>query len=202
MTFFRERSIAPGWRYTVAQTVLRLLFGRKHHYLSPWCNAGVGAAVIILNPEGDKVLLQQRAGKVENAGKWGTFGGFLNLEDTEDFPTGLTREFFEETGVRLNPKSFAQPDYVNILHKHPMHMHWQYSWVAAWYFRAMPEDFIESLSPSDEVSAYKWVAEAEFQTMWRKGEISGIKENHYGSTMRAFQKAAAGPLPPLLLAVQ
>lgn len=195
-----ERRIQPGWRYSVAQLVLRLLFGRKCHYISPWNNAGVGAAVAILSQDGSRVLLQQRAGKVENVGKWGAFGGYLEISDEETFVTGAAREFFEETGVKLDLKSFGEPDYVTFIHKRAMHMHWQYSWVAGWFFRAMPEDFIDLLQPSDEVSNYKWVTEAEFQTMWRKGEIAGAKEDHYGCILRAFEKASHGPLPSLLLA--
>lgn len=194
-----EKRIEPGWRYSLAQTLLWALFGRRWHFISPWANAGVGVGVVITNPQGTKVLLQQRAGAVENAGKWGVFGGFLNIEHAEDFPHGAAREIEEESGLRVDPHGFGAVEDTVIIHHKPMHAVWRYSWVATWYYRSAPEDLIERVQNSDEVSAYRWVDEATLLTMWRKGEIAGSADNTYAAVQRAFARAKLAPLPPLLV---
>ena len=62
-----------------------------------------GAAIIIRNEKGE-ILLQERTDR----DKWGLPGGCQDLG--EDLRVTATREAFEETGIKLNPKDITLID--------------------------------------------------------------------------------------------
>lgn len=192
--------IQPGWRYSLAQLCLRLIFGRKWHFISPWKASAVGTAVVLLSLDGKRTLIQQRAGAIEHVGKWGMFGGYLDLEHQEEFADGLTRELREEARINVNPASFDVPDWVNLVYDQPKNELWQHTGVGVWFFRTVPDDFIDRLKTSDEVSAYKWVTEKELHAMWNKGQIAGRVNDHYGGACQAFAAVKLHQFPALQLA--
>lgn len=188
-----------GWRHAVAQWVLSVLYGRPKHFISPWTMAGVGVGLIILNPKGDKVLLQQRAGSIEGVGQWGHFGGYLELDQHEDPRTGLCREVWEECARRPDPASLPpQPNFTTVLYNHTKHLLTPHHGVSLYWFAQTPESVIHQLKPSEEASAFQWFTAAQVATLWAAGQIVGGEDNAYAAVQLAFATVSAGqPIPTL-----
>ena len=162
--------IQPDWRYTLAQWCLRLIYGRKWHYISPWMKVAAGSAIIFTCK--GKVILGQRAGKIEHAGCWGSIGGYLEVQLAETFAQAAVRELFEETGFQLNPTHMpSQPTYIFQVYNQQKFEESSSHAVIAYYVFEVPESFIPQLTPQPETAAFKWFTLAECQTMIKSGQI-------------------------------
>jgi ADP-ribose pyrophosphatase YjhB (NUDIX family) len=191
-----RRRIEPGWRYNAAQWCLKLLFGRPWHLISPWPMAGPGAAAVIFYQ--GKVLLHQRRGKIEQPGKWGCNGGYLDLNLEETFNQGLAREVFEETGLRFVPESFGTPIWVAMFYHQQKYEMADHAGVGCWYAAEAPEDLLPLLQETDEAHNFRWVSEAEVATLKACSELAS--EETAEALRRAFAQAKIGSLPRLVLA--
>lgn len=189
------RRIAPGWRYTLAQTVLRLLFGRRWHFISPWPQAGPGAGVVIF--WNGTVLLHQRRGSIERAGAWGCNGGYLDLTRHETFPQGLARELLEETGLQVVPESFGAPIWIDLFYGQEKIEMASHTGVGCWYAVQAPQDLLPLVQETTEAHHYRWVSEAEIAAMHRAGQLASAETHE--ALRRAFAAAKAGLLPILQL---
>lgn len=188
-----KRRIEPGWRMNVAQRVLGFLFGRPHHFIAPWEMAGVGTAIIFIDVPGRRALLQQRTGAVENAGRWGCFGGYVDLHRHEPLADAVTRELFEETGLRVPADQFRRhPDYVRLGYGEQKHEMAGQASLGIYFFAAAPHDFDGLLGTSDEVAGFRWVDEPTLDTMWDTHELAGARDDHYGGVKAAFAALARG----------
>ena len=189
--------IQPGWRYSLAQLALWALFGRRWHFISPWSMVGVGAGVAFLSPNGQRVLIQQRAGKIENVGQWGTFGGYVNTQQHEPIVQGMVREVYEECGLRLDPSNFpASAPYTPVVYGSEKIAMAQHNGVAFFWYAYTDDNIIERMQVTEEVSAYRWVTLQELENMWDDGLISGAENDHYGALRAALAAAKAGQAIP------
>lgn len=164
------RRIEPGWRMRMAQAVLRLLFGRRWHYLSPWPCAAVSA--VILPVCGGKVLLAERGGAVEFAGCWSGIGGFVDLGARETPKQAALREMYEETGATLPSDALPeQPDLLFISFGQEKHEQADYTVVATYFVLPVMADFATTFVPQDETRAFRWFDRDEYMTLLDTGKI-------------------------------
>ncbi|MCP5405317.1 MAG: NUDIX hydrolase [Pseudomonadaceae bacterium] len=192
-----RKRIEPGWRMTVAQLVLRLMFGRTWHYISPWKKAG--AASILLALHRGKVLLGQRKGNIEFTGCWSGLGGFVELAQREGFSDGLCRELHEETGREIPPEAFPP---------HPTRVYLKYGQekleeadcavIVAHYVVQVGEDFAETLAPQEETGGFRWFDEAECMAMIADGRIPPDFYDLHDSLRETFAALRKGKEFPLL----
>jgi 8-oxo-dGTP pyrophosphatase MutT (NUDIX family) len=191
----RGRRIEKGWRYTLAQGVLWLLFGRRWHHISPWPMAGVGAAVVVVNR--GRVLLHQRRGHIEHPGFWGCNGGYLDLDQQETIVQGLVREFWEETGLRLDPACLTQPLWVSVFYQQEKILMANHTGVSIWFALAADENLVQQIQETEEAHHFRWASAAEIEAMRGRGEIvSHEVDTAIGKALAAAQVA---PLPVLKL---
>jgi 8-oxo-dGTP pyrophosphatase MutT (NUDIX family) len=79
--------------------------GRIHQRGTPWKEGEFGLVVCVWVHDGKgKLLLTRRAPEKSFAGTWENSGGAAQAG--EDSLTAITRELFEETGIRANPADF------------------------------------------------------------------------------------------------
>lgn len=193
------KRIEPGWRYTLAQFVLRLLFNRPYHFISPWTMYAIGTGLVILSPDKRRVLLQLRGGPVENAGKYGVFGGFMSPSTLEQPRQCLAREVMEETTLTFNPNLLPEnPDYTLVVYNQSKHEMASHHCIGLFWFTCMNPLDSERMQPTEEMEDYRWFTEAEIDSLWEEGRINGDKEDHYGAIKRAFTAARAGKEFPTL----
>jgi 8-oxo-dGTP pyrophosphatase MutT (NUDIX family) len=186
-----RRRIEPGWRYRAAQLCLRLLFGRSWHFISPWLQAGPAAGVVIFHD--GKVLLHQRRGKIEQAGKWGVNGGYLDLSLQESFQAGIARELFEETGLQVLPSSFGEPLWVTVLYGQEKLEMADHAGVGCWYAVQAPHDILPLVQNTEEAHNYRWATEADVMRMMAAGAFN--TEETCEILHRSFAAYKAGSLP-------
>jgi 8-oxo-dGTP pyrophosphatase MutT (NUDIX family) len=191
----RPRRIEPGWRYTLGQWVLRLLFGRRWHHISPWAMAGVGAGLVVI--WNGKALIHQRRGPIERVGTWGFNGGYLELTQHETFTQGLAREVFEETGLRIDPASLGTPYWVAILYNQSKIMMANHTGVACWFAVKASKNILPLVRESDEAHNFKWATLAEIETLHQQGQLASMET--YQAFTGAFAHAKTAPLPTLRL---
>lgn len=191
------KRIQPGLRYTLAQLALRLLFGRKWHYISPWPKAGTAAIIFPVNK--GRVLLAQRAGKVEHVGCWSGIGGFMELPLRETMAMAAVREFYEETGLRLNASAMPRPNGVFMSYGQVKNEEASSDVVSAFFYLNAPDNLIENLIPQEETSAFTWFTAAECHTMMEGGLIPVAFTDTREALLDVFARIEAGetfaPLP-------
>lgn len=192
-----KHRIQPGWRYTLAQKVLSLLFGRPRHFISPWTMAGTAVVMLVVN--GNKVLLGQRGGVVESAGRWSGLGGFVELDRDETFAQALCRELEEETHLRLNPARLApSPDMAFFAHHQAKHEISDMHTMCAYYVFSVPATFTQKLQITDEARDYRWFTEAEVEAMIADGRIPPEFEDLHQAARELFRRLNKGEkFPPL-----
>ena len=79
--------------------------GRIHRRGTPWKEGEFGLVVCVWVHDGKgKLLLTRRAPEKSFAGTWENSGGAAQAG--EDSLTAITRELFEETGIRADPEEF------------------------------------------------------------------------------------------------
>lgn len=165
-----KRRVEAGWRMTLAQLALRVLFGRQWHYISPWKHAGTSAALIVVRD--GKILLAQRGAGVEHGGKWSDVGGFLNLDKGEDFRAGVVREFWEETGVRISAESLAvSPTLTYVGHEQEKFEQSDYTVVCGYYLAEADEALEGLLEAKEETLGFGWFDAEEVEAMMTDGRI-------------------------------
>ena len=94
-----------GIRIAIAQFVLRLLYGRKWHYISPWKHSAIVGVVVLMHNK--KVLLGKRLGEIEQSGKISLIGGHIDPLLNESIAEGAAREVFEETCITIDPSKLT-----------------------------------------------------------------------------------------------
>lgn len=186
--------IEPGWRYALAQWFLWLLFGRRWHFISPWPMAGIGAGVVIVWQ--GKVLLHQRRGPIENVGKWGSNGGYLNLHHQETLAIGLAREIFEETGLRVRAESFVAPFYTVVVYGQDKLEMANHTSLAYWYAVTAPTDLLPLIKDSNEAHHFRWVTEPDMEALGQQGLLASAET--YEALQRAFALMKSGQGLPML----
>ncbi len=83
----------------------RNLTGRKHLRGMPWKKDEYGLVVCVWVYDGKgKILLTRRAPEKTFAGTWENSGGAAQAGETS--LQAITRELFEETGIRAEPEEF------------------------------------------------------------------------------------------------
>ncbi len=191
--------IQPGWRYNLAQLVLRLLYGRKWHYISPWPK--VGPSAVIFPVHDGRVLLARRAGKVEHVGCWSAIGGFLELSQKESFAAGVAREFLEETGTHLDATRLPTAPHALYISYGQVKKEEAHADVAcAFYFASAPANLIRHLHTQEETSAFAWFNAAECREMVATGKIPPDFTDTHAALAELFQRLEAGEtFPPLPL---
>ncbi len=103
--------IAPGsTRYKLAQLVLKLIYKRDWHYISPWTHYSLSGGVIMIH--GDKMMLATRRG-VEQAGLLWYAGGHLDSGD-KSVAEGAAREVFEECSIKIDHTRLTEETTINI----------------------------------------------------------------------------------------
>lgn len=193
------KRIQPGWRYTLAQLFLRLLYGRKWHFISPWPKVGVSAVVFPVN--NGRVLLGQRAGHVEYVGCWSGIGGFLELALQESHAQGAAREFYEETGHHLNPAKLpAAPHALFLSYNQVKTEEATSDVVTGFYYVSAPANLPEVLHLQEETSAFAWFTAAQCKEMIANGEIPADFTDTHAALADLFKRLEAGEtFPPLPL---
>ena len=79
--------------------------GRIHRRGTPWKEGEFGLVVCVWVHDGKgRLLLTRRAPEKSFAGTWENSGGAAQAG--EDSLTAITRELFEETGIRADPEEF------------------------------------------------------------------------------------------------
>lgn len=161
--------IQPGWRYNLAQLCLRLIFGRRWHYISPWHKAGIASVLMPINA--NRVLLGLRRGNIEFPGCWSGIGGFVEIPH-ELFPDGIVRELREETGLNFDKSQFtATPDAVWMKNGQQKLAEANCSVIVGYYFREVAADFATHLQLQEETAGFEWFTHAECRQMIKNGQI-------------------------------
>lgn len=191
------RRVQPGWRYTLAQKVLALLFGRPWHYIAPWKKPGSASLLMLVN--GKKLLLAQRAGAVENVGCWSNIGGFINVNQHEPIAAAACREALEEAGLVLNPEKFpASPTMAFMAYKQEKHEEADTCTLSCYYVFTVPNGFEKRLKVTEESADYRWFSEAEIETMKTNGLIPEEFIDMRAAVAETFRRLNAGEkFPPL-----
>lgn len=164
--------IEPGWRYTLAQKVLAVLFGRPWHYISPWMKAGTATCIVPICR--DKILLARRAGEVEFAGCWSAIGGFVEVQRGETFPQAAVREFYEETGLPLKAEQFPPSPLLTYIKHGQYKIEEANASVVVGYYPVSIEnatEFSMKLAAQPETSDFAWFTEEECLDMIELGKI-------------------------------
>ncbi len=83
----------------------RHLTGRRHLRGKPWKKGEYGLIVCVWVYDGQgKILMTRRAPEKSFAGTWENSGGSAQAGETS--LQAITRELYEETGIRANPEEF------------------------------------------------------------------------------------------------
>jgi len=64
---------------------------------------------ILFNKKGEVLLQKKTLDYQFHPGMWGLFGG--EIEDNENEKDAIVREFYEETGITINPKFYRSRNY-------------------------------------------------------------------------------------------
>lgn len=191
--------LEPGWRYTLAQKFLSLLFGRKWHYISPWKKAGVSVGVLVFCR--DKILLGRRGPNVEFPDTWSAPGGFLELAINETMPAAAAREFFEETGLQLNPAQFPATPAFTFMSYHQFKIEEADTIAITGYYPVTVEnaaDLTAKLTPQSETTSFGWFTEEECRDMLELGKIPRDFTDFHEALKEAFRRLnARETFPPL-----
>ncbi|RYG60198.1 MAG: NUDIX hydrolase [Alphaproteobacteria bacterium] len=191
--------IQPGWRYSLAQLLLRLLYGRPWHFIAAWPKVGPSAVIFPVN--NGRVLLAQRAGEIEHIGCWSGIGGFLELPKKESFAEGVAREFYEETGCHLNvAKLPTAPHALYMSYGQVKQEEASSDIVCGFYYASAPANLIDHLHTQEETSAFAWFDATQCREMIATGKIPPDFTDSHAALAELFQRLEAGEIfPPLPL---
>jgi len=175
-----------GLRYKIAQLCLRLLYGRKWHYISPWKH-GSAAASVVLTYEG-KVLYARRRGNIEHPEKLSLFGGHLDFELPETMEECAHREVKEEAGIdidisRINLDSLLT---LNRIVGEDMLDAEDVSKIVCFYHYELSKEELDNVQDSDESYGHQLYTEEEIDSLFEQGELAF--NDHYETTKLTFKK--------------
>jgi 8-oxo-dGTP pyrophosphatase MutT (NUDIX family) len=174
-------------RYKIAQFFLWLLFGRKHHYLSPWRHSSI-ATTIVLVKDG-KVLMGKRRGNIEYPGLRDNPGGHLNLETNERIVEAGVREVYEETRIHIDPQKITQDTLVAIQLKTNVeyielkdgcNLTLTYAYVVS-------DEELETLEETDESHDFQWFSREEIQHKLADPDLHFIEKSQFGYALKAIE---------------
>ncbi|MBI1308348.1 MAG: NUDIX domain-containing protein [Proteobacteria bacterium] len=195
----KRRRIQPGWRYSLAQWLLRGLFGRPWHSISPWLKAGPAVAILVTNK--GRVLLAKRGGRIEHVGCWSSIGGYVEVSAAENFPQAIVREFYEETGFRLDPAQFnLSPTLAYLNHGLQKIEEANASAVVGYYLVSADASLLSRLSPQEETTDFAWFTEEQCRAMLAEHQIPAEFTDLHLALEEIFRRINAGEaFPPLKL---
>ena len=141
--------------------------GRVHRRGTPWKEGEFGLVVCVWVHDGNgKLLLTRRAPEKGFAGTWENSGGAAQAG--EDSLAAITRELFEETGIRANPADFELLD-----SDRDKNCFYDFYCLE----RQVPLNEIRLLP--GETDGVRWVTFAQVHEMIRRGEICQIIGNQF-----------------------
>ena len=179
-----------SWRFKVVQLVSLLLWGRKPQYLSWWVHAARSSSVMMFKD--GKLLLGCRANSFDGDKKYATLGGFV--DNFETFAQALSREIREESNMIIPPAVFTTRNLFCLdQRRSSISEQRDMPSVSAIYIYHPTDDEVAGMAPTHEVSAFKWVDEAELDDMYNQGALAF--EHNYKLAKQAF--AAGWHLEPL-----
>ena len=161
-----------NWRYTVAQTVLRLLYGRKWHCISPWQVGGQAAAALMFFEK--KLVMGLRAGQIEQAGKWWVVGGYCDLHKQEAPHQTVVREIWEEVGLKISAENFGLDNlfyYTQIFGKTMLELDDECHICLFYTYNLNTEEYAQ-LTPKEETQELGLFTYAQVLEMTQKGQIA------------------------------
>ena len=170
-----------SWRFKIIQLVGLILWGRKLQYGSWWIHAARTCSVILFKD--GKLLLGRRANSFEGNEKYSTLGGFV--DNFETFAQAISREVYEESNMIIPPSAFTTRN-LFCLDQRRSSISEQRNMpsVSAIYIYHPTEQELSRLGTTHEVSEFKWVDEAEFDAMHKKGTLAF--EHNYKLGKQAF----------------
>lgn len=163
--------IPHSLRYRIAQLLLRVLFKRPTHYISPWQHAGVSVNVFVMY--NNKVLLSKRCGNIENAGKLGLLGGFVDFEHQENERIAAKREIYEEANWQLTEEEYNKLTYIDHYFYHGaqlIEMH-NVSGVLFAYKLVMDENPLNKVHNTEEAQNYALYSFDEVQKLHQEHKL-------------------------------
>ncbi len=140
----------------------RNLTGRKHLQGTPWKRGEYGLVVCVWVYDGNgRLLMTQRAPEKSFAGSWENSGGAAQAGETS--LQAITRELFEETGIRAEPKDFE------LLESRRDH-----DTFYDFYFLENHTPLEQIVLQPGETTAVQWASFAQIHEMIRRNEICRI----------------------------
>ncbi|MBI1363526.1 MAG: NUDIX domain-containing protein [Proteobacteria bacterium] len=177
-------------RYKIIQSIGYLLYGRKIGYLSWWQHAGLSASVLLFHK--GKLLIGQRRNMLDANGKYSGIGGFIEMERRETFETGLVREVWEETGIRLDPAKFTAANLLNMnMWYGDIYELRDMAQVGVTYVYHLTDDEVDQLVETDEMHNFVFADVATLDAMYAKGEMAF--DGEYRKMRRAFDEGRNTP---------
>jgi 8-oxo-dGTP pyrophosphatase MutT (NUDIX family) len=177
-------------RYKVIQAVGYLLYGRKIGYLSWWQHAGLSASVLLFHK--GKVLVGKRRNMLDANGKYCGIGGFIEMERRETFESGLVREVWEETRIRLDQSKLTPANLLSInMWYGDIYELRDMAQVGLTYIYHLTDDEAAQLEETDELHAFIWADAAALDDLFDKNMMAFAGE--YRKMRRAFDEGRNTP---------
>ena len=178
-----------SWRYKLVCAAGWLLWGRPLGYLSWWPRAGRSAGAMLFNPAG-QVLLGRRRNMVDGNGKYSWIAGFANHGET--FAQALVREAAEETRMQLNAADFGSHNmfFMREIFNDIAELKGN-AQVAVSYWLHLSPSQLEQLTETNEMHDFRWVDEAQLDSMFAAGELAFKGE--YTTMKEGFKRGLNRP---------
>jgi 8-oxo-dGTP pyrophosphatase MutT (NUDIX family) len=172
-------------RYKIAQLFLRMLYGRKWHYISPWHHASV-AATVVLTKNG-KVLMGKRRGNIEFIGLRDHPGGHVDLEVKEGLIQACVRETYEEMRIKIDPLKITEDKLIDVCLNNDSEYieHLDARNICLTYIYEVNDKELEDLQDTEESFDFKWFDKNEVEKELRK-DIHIIEQRHYERALKAL----------------
>lgn len=165
MIFKKIQIRTNNLRYKIAQFILRALYGHKNMYISPWKHTAATVDGIYIYQ--GKLLIAERSGNIEHAGKWHIPGGHIDMERNESILDTLKRETFEEHGFHIDiSKINVNKPYITTLnHNNSYIMQTDTSILGLQYVYELSKQEMENVKTSAEAKTFKFANVAEMKKM-------------------------------------
>ena len=159
----------------------RNLTGRTHRRGTPWRKGEYGLVVCVWVYDGEgKLLLTRRAPQKSFAGTWENSGGAAQAGETSR--QAISRELYEETGIRAEPDEF-------VLMETDRDRSCHYDFYCL--YRQMPLESVR-LQPG-ETDGVRWAGFEEIHEMIRSGQICKIIANQFLRQEKDLRKLSQQP---------
>lgn len=170
-----KRVETSGWRYSVAQWVLKRLYGpREQYYFYPWPQAGISANVIFTHKK--KVMLQLRGNANEADNCWGMFGGYSDTRSEAPYEA-LHREIIEECSLVLPKNAFRDDNPVATIStfgRPTVALEGENHTSTFWHYELTKKE-IEQMKPLDETAGFELFSWHEVRQLWQDHKIDQVQ---------------------------